>query len=43
MHRAFFTDGSGRPHLRKLLTESYRGRASLIRLARDALKVGSTL
>jgi electron transfer flavoprotein-quinone oxidoreductase len=43
MHRAFFTDGSGRPHLRKLLTESYRGRTSLIRLARDALKVGSAL
>ncbi|MGC2288260.1 MAG: FAD-dependent oxidoreductase [Thermoplasmata archaeon] len=43
MHRAFFTDGSGRPHLRKLLSESYRGRATLLRLARDALKISSTL
>jgi electron transfer flavoprotein-quinone oxidoreductase len=43
MHRAFFTDGSGRPHLRKLLRESYRGHASLVRLARDALKFSSTL
>ena len=43
MHGAFFTDGSGRPHLRKLLRESYRGRASLFRLARDALKISSTL
>jgi electron transfer flavoprotein-quinone oxidoreductase len=43
LHRAFFTDGLGRPHLRKLLTESYRGRASLVRLARDALKFSSSL
>jgi electron transfer flavoprotein-quinone oxidoreductase len=43
LHRAFLTDGGGRPHLRKLLSESYRGRASLFRIARDALKVSSTL
>lgn len=43
MHRAFFTDGKGRPHLRKLLSESYRGRASLLRLARDALKFSGAL
>ena len=43
MHRAFFTDGQGRPHLRKLLSESYRGQASLLRMARDALKFSSTL
>ncbi len=43
MHRAFFTDGNGRPHLRKLLTESYQGRASLLRMARDALKFSSTV
>ena len=43
MHHAFFTDGAGRPHLRKLLSESYRGRASLLRLARDALKFSSAL
>jgi electron transfer flavoprotein-quinone oxidoreductase len=43
MHGAFFTDGTGRPHLRKLLSESYHGRASLTRLARDALTISSTL
>ncbi|HLY77713.1 MAG TPA: FAD-dependent oxidoreductase [Thermoplasmata archaeon] len=43
MHGAFFTDGGGRPHLRKLLSASYRGRASLFRLARDAMKISSTL
>jgi electron transfer flavoprotein-quinone oxidoreductase len=43
MHRAFFTDGSGRPHLRKLFSESHRGRASLMRLARDAWKFSSAL
>ena len=43
MHRAFLTDGSGRPHLRKLLTESLRGRASMTRLARDAWKLSSAL
>jgi electron transfer flavoprotein-quinone oxidoreductase len=43
MHRAFLTDGSGRPHLRKLLSESIRGRTSLMRLARDAWKFSSTL
>jgi electron transfer flavoprotein-quinone oxidoreductase len=43
MHRAFFTDGAGRPHLRKILTESYRGRASMLRLVRDAMKFSSTL
>jgi electron transfer flavoprotein-quinone oxidoreductase len=43
LHRAFFTDGSVRPHLRKLLRQSYRGRASMIRLARDALQFSSSL
>ncbi len=43
LHRAFFTDGSGRPHLRKLLSESYRGKASFLRLARDALQLSGTL
>ncbi len=43
LHGAFFTDGSGRPHLRKLLAESYRGRASLTRIARDAWKFSSAL
>ncbi|MCI4352917.1 MAG: FAD-dependent oxidoreductase [Thermoplasmata archaeon] len=43
MHHAFLTDGSGRPHLRKLLTESHRGRASMVRIARDLLKITGTL
>jgi electron transfer flavoprotein-quinone oxidoreductase len=43
LHGAFFTDGSVRPHLRKLLRQSYRGRASMVRMARDALKFSSTL
>lgn len=43
LHGAFLTDGSTRPHLRKLLTSSYRGRTSLLRMARDALKFSSNL
>jgi electron transfer flavoprotein-quinone oxidoreductase len=43
LHRAFWTEGSGRPHLRKLLRQSYRGRASMVRMARDALQFSSTL
>ena len=43
MHQAFVTDGAGRPHLRKLFSESHRGRASLLRLARDAWKFSSAL
>jgi electron transfer flavoprotein-quinone oxidoreductase len=43
MHRAFLTDGNGRPHMRKLLSESYRGRASFLRIARDALKISKTI
>jgi len=43
LHRAFFTDGTGRPHVRQLLKESYRGRASMLRLARDAWKLSGAL
>jgi len=43
MHGAFLTDGAGRPHLRKLLTQSYRGRTSLLRLGRDLLQLTSNL
>jgi electron transfer flavoprotein-quinone oxidoreductase len=43
MHRAFLTDGSGRPHLQKLLMESVRGRASLLQVARDAFRMSSAL
>ena len=43
LHRAYFTDGTGRPHLRKMLREAYAGRASMLRLARDAMKFSSAL
>ncbi len=43
LHRSFLVDGQGRPHLRRLLTEAYRGKASLVRLARDALQASRDL
>jgi electron transfer flavoprotein-quinone oxidoreductase len=43
LHRAYFVDGSDKPHLRALLRESYRGKASLISLGRDMLQAMRTL
>ncbi len=43
LHRAYFVDGSDKPHLRALLRESYQGKASLIGLGRDLLQAMRTL
>ncbi len=43
LHRAYFVDGSDKPHLRALLRESYRGKASLLTLGRDLWQAMRTL
>ncbi len=43
LHRAYFVDGEDKPHLRGLLKESYRGKASMLTLGRDMLQAMRTL
>ncbi len=43
LHRAFFVDGSSRPHLGRLLLDLPRGRASPVELVRDLAKAIRTL
>lgn len=43
LHRLYAVDGQGRPHARRVLTESYRGKVSAIRMLRDLMQASRVL
>jgi electron transfer flavoprotein-quinone oxidoreductase len=43
LHRLYGIDGLGRPHLRRVLTDTYKGKVSSLRLVRDLMKVGRSI